>query len=275
MDWDVRDLGSRNGTFVNGRQLLSGQAVRIEVGTVIAFGDPMDPFELTDDTPPAMHARTQDGTIIYADDGVLALPSPDACECVIMAHDEPGRWVMEMNDGTRRLVMNQELVILGDGYWFLELPTIISPTQPTRVMGIWLDDIRLLFEIGDARERVVDITIVHASGRHRLPHRPNADLLLMLARRRLNDARGRNDPVSEHGWVEREELLDELGEARDALMTPERLSVEVYRARHQFRAAQVIDAERIIERRRSPPALRLGTDKIDILAPGDHNAASG
>lgn len=63
--WWVRDLGSRNGTYVDGRRLTVGEVAQLDKTTQIGFASPEDPWTLTSADPPAGTdhpdlARTED-----------------------------------------------------------------------------------------------------------------------------------------------------------------------------------------------------------------------
>ena len=51
--WEIRDLGSRNGTFVDGRRLASGERIPLDAGARMAFGGTDDLWELVDTGPPS------------------------------------------------------------------------------------------------------------------------------------------------------------------------------------------------------------------------------
>jgi len=50
--WTVRDLGSRNGTWVGALRLFPGQTVPLPRGAELAFGARDDRWQLIDDAPP-------------------------------------------------------------------------------------------------------------------------------------------------------------------------------------------------------------------------------
>lgn len=272
--WEIRDLASSNGTYVDTIRLRRGSATGLKVGARMAFGDPLDTFVLIDDAAPVLRARADDGSTVYAEDGVLAIPTPDHYQYLIHESENPGVWQLELATGDSRIIDNHESVSCGGRHYCIELPAVMPPTlQASRVI-MYMRDIRLQFEVSEDGADI-DITVVHATGHHRLPHRHNADLLLHLARQRLQDER-ESLPAAERGWVEREQLIRSLTEYRlrarsqfdRDIMTPEQINVEVYRARNQFRKAGVEDGSRIVERRRTSRSLRLGTARIEIAQRG-------
>src|SRR5579862_7993832 len=60
--WEVRDLGSRNGTFLNGTRLKAGEEQALQTGAVIAFGKLLEQqWEVVDSAPPTVMAVPVDG----------------------------------------------------------------------------------------------------------------------------------------------------------------------------------------------------------------------
>jgi pSer/pThr/pTyr-binding forkhead associated (FHA) protein len=54
--WTVKDLGSRNGTFVDGVRLRAGEELPLRVGSRLAFGKRDDEWRLDDAGAPASMA---------------------------------------------------------------------------------------------------------------------------------------------------------------------------------------------------------------------------
>lgn len=265
--WEVRDLASSNGTFVNDHSLDRGQVMGIEKGTRIAFGDAEDVFVVVDDSPPRACARTQDGTTLYEVDGVLALPTEDAYVFAVY-EDAPGEWFVETRDGNCRRVEHQELLQDGESCWRLDLPVVIEQTARPESGAMRLGDIELRFEVS-LDEEDVDLCIVHRRAPRPLKSRAHTYLLLTLARLREEDRKRGDLPEGAHGWVPRDDLLRMMSAGEDQMWTPERLNVEILRARRQFRRAKVLDAEELIERKRGKPyKLRLGVARVEIETHG-------
>jgi len=60
--WVLRDLGSRNGTFLNGDRLTVGEERPARSGMTFSFGKAnADPWEFLDDSPPTVMAAPLDG----------------------------------------------------------------------------------------------------------------------------------------------------------------------------------------------------------------------
>src|SRR5690606_3660854 len=76
--WELKALGSRNGTYLEGARVQPGKEYRLERGARIAFGKIEQEFELVDVTPPQVMAIPGDGgEPVLAEGDLLALPSND------------------------------------------------------------------------------------------------------------------------------------------------------------------------------------------------------
>ncbi len=59
--WEVHDLGSRNGTTVDGRRLGQGERAELARGVALRFGSSASPWSLADDGPPVVIAVPEGG----------------------------------------------------------------------------------------------------------------------------------------------------------------------------------------------------------------------
>ncbi|MEZ4466208.1 MAG: FHA domain-containing protein [bacterium] len=123
--WQVRDLGSRNGTVVDGRRLEPGEAVVAGVGSRVAFGDQV--FEWLQVVAPVAVAVSEAGRRAVAAGGVLAIPDREDPEVIVFWR--PGGWVMEDEAGLRPA--GADLRIQGER-WRLELPEAFEATVEGR-----------------------------------------------------------------------------------------------------------------------------------------------
>jgi len=103
-EWELHDLGSRNGTSVDGRRLASGERVAISRGAVITFGQADNAWQLADDAPPTIMAITDDDEPICARNDLLALPSDDDPEVAIY-RNAGGDWVVEQGGEPARIAV--------------------------------------------------------------------------------------------------------------------------------------------------------------------------
>lgn len=61
--WELRDLGSRNGTFLGGVRLESGGRARLVQGSEVAFGEPTHGLVLRDEAGPRAVAVSSSGGV--------------------------------------------------------------------------------------------------------------------------------------------------------------------------------------------------------------------
>ncbi|MFT3770045.1 MAG: FHA domain-containing protein [Minicystis sp.] len=250
--WELRDLGSRNGTFVDGRRLGPGERWGLFAGATFSLGGEVE-LILADDAPPvasARHAKT--GAIRFATDGILVLPEEDRPEVSIF-EDAGGRWIADHGDEAR-VVRDHDVVVADGEGWILDLPSTAGPTWEAGVFAPTLETITLRFAVSRTEEHI-ELTMVHEDKVTRLPPRSHYYLLLTLARARLGDEAATS---GERGWVDRDELCRMLG------TEPGMLNVDVFRARRQLATMGVHGAAGIVARRPGTGQLRLGTDRVEI-----------
>jgi FHA domain len=255
--WSLRDLGSRNGTFVDGRKVSTGIATVVEVGMEIGFGTREAQYRFADGRAPSLIAFGADGEHV-AESDVLCLPSTRQCDAIVFQAAD-GHWVIERAEGTETIA-DEECVVVGNAAFHVHLPGVVPVTReldgaPTEAPS---DDGILELRVSRDGEHV-DLAFHVADRTHHIEPRAHGFLLLSLARARAADAARDDLPDSEHGWMHREELLREL-----ALDDPQLLNLWVHRARQQFAAVGLRSAARIVERREGAGQLRLGISRIRI-----------
>ncbi|NUQ72587.1 MAG: FHA domain-containing protein [Polyangiaceae bacterium] len=254
--WELKDLASRNGTFVGKRRLTAGERVTLGPGDVVTLGGPGIGFVVADASAPAPTARHgKTGEVRVAADQVLVLPSEER-PIVTVFEDAMGRWVAEREDGAVP-VQDHELVLVEGEPWVLELPVGLRSTWDASA-GRILETISLRFSVSPDEEHV-DVTLLDDQGSVPLPSRSFHYLLLTLARLRKEDeARASED----RGWADREELCRML--AVDSL----KLNVDICRARKQLGELGVHGAAGLIERRAGSGQIRIGIDRLEISLRG-------
>lgn len=250
--WEIKDLGSRNGTYVDGAKLDAGVAVKLTAGSRVAFGDPDRSWEVVDDDPPnvmAVHLVT--GEIREGDADLLVLPDPDNPELSFFS-DNTGAWVEENLDGVQRVVEDQSVVQTSKGAFQIQLPFINEGT-PLMQLRLALENVSLQFAVSRDEERV-EVTILHRGMEIQLEPREHGYVLLTLARARQEDEAL---PLEQRGWRDRDQLEKMLA------MDSNALNVAIHRARQQLSKAGVSGAAAIVEVRRKQR--RLGTDRFRIV----------
>lgn len=248
--WEVRDLGSRNGTRVDGAAIATtGQ--RLRAGAVLEFGHPDTAWVLESDAPPAVMAvPLGGGAPILAQGDLLPLPSPDDPQ-VTLYRDLTGLWRRDASDpgpGGIDLVADGQIIDAGaETFRFLcggsVTETLSADEDATQALRLELDVSR--------DEEHVALTAVLRGGRRELGARAHNYLLLTLARQRLRD---RADGVAEAscGWIYQDELLRALH------TSPQQVHLDVFRIRKQLGDLGLAAAASIIERRPRTRQLRIG-----------------
>lgn len=256
--WEVRDLASKNGTFVGASRLTSGERMPLRHGALLAFGDAEDLFELVDDGPPSAVAVSDDDQRQESEDGILILP--DAERPMLTIFDEGGgNWVAESDDGKRRRIANGDTLRLDGQLWRIELPVILEGTLQPGVQQVVLHYATIRFAVSRDEERV-EVSLIQDNQLVSLGHRAHYYLLLTLARARLADQARTDLAEADRGWVYAPDLAEMLKSSEI------NLNVAICRARKDLARASVFGAADVIERQGAGRRLRLGLNKIEILA---------
>jgi len=248
-DWGVRDLGSHNGTAVNGELIPPKTRRRVRAGDEISFGQATSTWTLSDDGEPQPIATGPDDAIIVGERGLLVLP--DAQDPIATVYrGAVGPWRLELPDSERE-TQDMDSLSIHDATWTLRLPSPRANTSasvnPQQALSLQNAALCVCVAKGDRGGSVVVQT---EDKRFSFPLGATVDILRLLAEARVN---------TPGGWVDRERLLTELA------MTGNRLNVAVFRLRRQFAEAGFIDAVQIVERSRRQ--LRLGTDRVTLESP--------
>ena len=251
--WQIQDLDSRNGTFVDGERIDTGKSVGITQGSVLSFGSRAR-YLLLDDGPPRPHAvalerpyRAVEGEV-----ELLALPHDESPEFTISYRDES--WWLESAD-TLEAITNGHVLVTSADKWRLHLPEMLAPTVDAEDTALSIATIALRFMI-DGHGRCVGLAARRGAQSLELKPRTHHAVLLALAQVRLADS---NSPARDRGWITQDVLLERLG------YDSSRLHVEVYRSRKQFAKAGILDAARLVERRAQDRSLRLGVEGVELV----------
>ncbi|MEZ4302272.1 MAG: FHA domain-containing serine/threonine-protein kinase [Polyangiaceae bacterium] len=254
--WEVRDLASKNGTFVGGRRLSGGEKMALLPGDTLGFGGaelPAPMFVLIDASAPVPSARSsRTGTLRFAEGGLLTLPDDDHPEVSVVEGRE-GKWTVEIGD-TVREATDGETLVLGEDEWLLDISAVAASTLAAEAPVRMLETIGLRFSLSPEGGDVT-LTVVCPDREIELPPERHHPLLLALARERL---RADAAPPSERGWVDRTTLSETLGE------TEQRVLVDVCSARRQLASLGIQGAAGVIERRPGSLALRLGVECVEV-----------
>ncbi|MBX2797783.1 MAG: FHA domain-containing protein [Myxococcales bacterium] len=247
--WQVRDLGSRNGTQLDGTALEPGARVSLTVGARLIFGGTDDAWEIVSTGPPAPSATCGD-EVVEGDPDLLALPSPDDPQLLVLRDGETG-WQCDdapVHDGA-------EITVQGTN-WVLQLPEQLAPTEALSSNGPGLDEVALSFRVS-RDEEYVELTVHLTGTAHPLPARTHHYLLLTLARARLEDvAEGLGD--AEAGWRRADDV------ERMLRATKNQVHVGIHRLRKELAGLGVSEAQAIVERRVVTQQLRIGVLALEV-----------
>jgi hypothetical protein len=259
--WELKDLNSRNGTYLDGRRIDPAGALELQRGARIGFGKPSEEWELVDAGAPEVMAVPLDGGQPARMDGeMIPLPSSDDPLATIYRTGDGG-WALERADDPVMPLSNATIFDAVGRLWRFccaDLsPSTIAPSEARpSFVALRVVDIRVHFDVSTDEEHV-NLRVSAADEVTDLGSRAPNYLLLTLARRRLADAaRGLTDTTC--GWTEVEDL------ARDPTMAPPRLNIDVFRIRQMFEGIGLLDAANIVERRLRARQIRIGTARISI-----------
>jgi hypothetical protein len=255
--WEIKDLGSRNGTYLDGRRLDPSASHRVVKGSKIAFGKREREWEMTDASPPpVMAVPLGAGDPVLLRDEFIPLPSSDDPRATIYRTID-GAWVLECPDEAPRKLVDQCTFEAVGRLWRFscaDMPPATLTTDDVAKARMELRDLDLVFSVS-RDEEYVHLAMRHAGLETDMGSRKHNYLLLTLARRRLGD-RAQGLPDTSCGWIDQVEL------AHDPSMAPPQLNIDVFRIREQFSKAGVIDAAGIVQRR--PGQLRFGSGRVSI-----------
>lgn len=250
--WRLRDLGSTNGTFVDGALIRPGDDQVLAPGATLAFGDPAIQFKLVDASGPGLTATDDAGEVRRPVDDLLALPHDDS-PLVTLFRASDGGWMVELPHATRPAIHGER--IDAGGAWRLFVPRTVQDTRRANVPAGCVE-MELHFRVSRDQEHI-ELTL--RDGTLEVPIKPRAHLalLLQLARVRLDDAEA-GLSGDEQGWIHRDDLCKMLA------VGPEQLALWTHRARQQLATHGFTDAALIIDRRTATSQLRIAATAISI-----------
>jgi pSer/pThr/pTyr-binding forkhead associated (FHA) protein len=255
-EWKVRDLGSTNGTFLNGTAIDSRRSHVLQCRDRLSFGGvDQQSWEIESLGPPGPSARMAGGEPLVGSRGVLWFPSPrspDAC-----VRFEAGRWLLEGPSGLRE-VGNEERVVVGGVEYVLDLPVWQGEdwsTSESTVDVLERSATRLVFS-SSLDEEHVSLNVEVAGQSVSLGARSHNYPLLLLARRRLED-QARGIEPKESGWLYASDLRDLLALDRVAL------NLQLWRAKQAFQSLS-LPTDQLVERRPDSGQLRIGFERLVV-----------
>ncbi|MBK6513134.1 MAG: FHA domain-containing protein [Polyangiaceae bacterium] len=263
--WEVRDLGSTNGTFVDGELLKPGTDVALRAGVRLVFGRGGEPWTVVSATRPLPEARdVVSGERIFGTPHLLSLAAPHEDPLDIL-EERVGSWVLERGSDVAP-VRSGQLVVVGGRTLRVSLPLPAPETEETSALpaasvpGDALGHTSLSFFVSADLESVT--MSVRWNDEEWECQRAYNRALVELAKARLRDQSDGRLPPLEHGWVYGDELCS-LADF-DGLA---RLNVEIHRARSDLARRGVPNAPAIVQRRKGTGQLRIGTARVQVVEP--------
>lgn len=265
LGWMVRDMGSRNGTYLNGRRLSDGDARPIATGDKICFGDFREEYVVVDVAEPrsllVVHDAPGEARLVE-----LApphpLPSAERPLYTVFVDDESGA-VLERESGEVMQLEHGAIFEVGGVEY-----QVVLRRQPggsswtgTSVLEPGADRIHLEIAVSPDEERA-EIVLHHGPQRHVLAPKAHFYLLAYLARYRrsaLDPAalEARESDADNLGWVDCEVACRELRINR------EHLAQQVFRIRQELKSCVPSIADKIIDRHLRGK-MRIGTSCTSI-----------
>lgn len=253
--WEVRDLGSRNGTLVDGVAVSPSAEQILRLNSTVCFGHQEETWTLVDDTPPRVRVVATDGTsTIEAVGTIVGVPAGEQPEATLYRVAN-GEWHLERADEPATVLQDQSEFDAAGKRWRFCCPSIVARTQAVSPMPK-LAGAKFAFGVS-ADEEHVELRAHTGGSELHLGSRAHNYLLLTLARARLSEVE-RGVPEQLAGWLYQDELIQGLG------VELGQLNIDVFRVRKHFAAAGFVDAASVIERRTSTRQIRIGVAVIEI-----------
>lgn len=249
--WVLRDLGSKNGTYLNGDFLPSGVDVELAPGDLVGFGHADDAWTVEQGRPhAALIAPEEDDRrwLAVAEERVVALPTQEAPLATLLRDD--GRWVLESDESELTPINDGQVFSVGSTRyraWFSEdtEDTELVAGPPKRLA-------RAVLELAVSRDQE-QVEGVLDLGRERvaLPSRVYLYVLVLMATQRRSDERDGLDRA-EAGWRYTDDLCKHLAVDRQTL------NIHVHRARRDVAKLGFSDPGSLFERRTLTRQMRIG-----------------
>lgn len=254
--WELKDLGSRNGTTLDSKPLEARKAYVVNQGASLSFGRGSQRWVLVDAAAPAVMAMpVGGGEPVFLEGDILVLPAGDAPEAVVL-RGSLGEWQVESADGLVR-IEDGDVFEAGGLSWRFFCPAIIAPTSALEPRPS-VRDTRLRFGVSKDEEHV-ELGLECQGRKVGLGSRSHNYLLLTLARLRLADrAAGLLDSAC--GWIYQEDLLRALSTSHT------QLNVDICRIRKHFGTLGLSEAACIVERRVKTKQLRIGVADLVVAS---------
>lgn len=244
--WIVGDLGSRNGTYVNGQRVgpTSRSTLGLRAGDELAFAERDEIWIVLDDSAPqALLIPDDGGNPVALVEGRVNVWPAEANPLAYFFYERAAWRFEDLAGHSQELGHGHAITVDGQGFR-LHLPGPAAETPPAAnpIAELTIERAELEIEVAPDEESA-GATAVVAGDSFALPRRTHLYLLAYLARERL---KGRETPESsdsfEDGWVAVDEACRQLN------LAPEALAVMVYRCRQDLERIGFREASRVVDR---------------------------
>lgn len=258
--WLLADLGSRNGTYVNGHRLepRSEKLHRLSRGDELAFAEREEVWTLLDDSPPhCVLIPDQEGHSPITLVGEQALAWPDEGRPIAYVFFQHGGWHIEDSEGAVQHLKSGQTVVLGEQSFTFHSPGPVpeTPAAVTPVARRELSGAVVHVQVA-ADEETAALRVEVGGEELAVAARTHLYLFAYLARTRTATA----SADIYRGWV------PVARACQDLQVDPEGLAVLVHRCRKDFESLRFQDASRVIERTRG--LLRVGLHENQLHIAG-------
>jgi hypothetical protein len=261
--WYLRDLGSRNGTYLNAHALAPRTNTEIKSGDRIAFAENDEIWQVLDTHPPCPMLASADPpatTLQLIDEGGVFVP-PAIAEAPWTIFHAGGNWYMEGCSGERRVIDDHESVEWSGRIYHVRLPPVAAETRDAcrPLIQARLENASVSIHVSHDEESA-SVSLEVGNRSFSIERRVHLYLLAYLARARLSD----RDP--EGGWRDISSVVHAL-----QLSCSTQLAVQVYRCRADF-AGALSNPQDVIDRsRRGFMRIGVPADRLSVTR-GDHSA---
>lgn len=256
--WMVRDLGSTNGTFVDGKALAVGERIRLRRNSLLAFGDAEDAWRLVSDSPPLPSiVNLSDGSRLEQEGPIIGIPS--GADPEVTVYWSKTGWMVERDGSGEPLLDTSRVTVDGIEYEIQfpeELAGTLAGAEEEDDTGEPLSGFRFIFR--NHGSAGIGMDAEGRSGRLLLRPRAHHATMLHLAKQRLHDIQA-GVSVEDAGWLSYDETAAALG------VDPKTLNVHIYRARQELARHGICGASAVVERRSHTKEVRFGGAAVTIL----------
>ncbi len=258
--WVVRDLGSKNGTWINDEPIAPNISHPIEIGEMVRFADE-GPWRVRSLEPAEAMAIPVGGgaPVLSREGGPFGIPDDEHPLASVVPDSYGVIWRLEHDDGRVQDLKDGDVVMVGDQAWRMSLPEVIDETQDQTPGLPHIDTIHMNLDVSADRE-FIQITVRHGDTTFRPRSRAHNELLLVLAEQRIEDQQGEDVASVEQGWIYTDDLHRRLGDREKS----NKVHVWIHRARQQFHKLDIEGSADLIERRIPTGQLRLGVGRLSI-----------